>query len=128
MKIREQQKPGEEMKGWVLAFAEKMDSGSSINMVLHHFIQLGVADPCQCGCEYLHDPVLGLLHRQHRRYNQRVHTIIMARPGMLNMLKIGLMIDLCTSSDVGEEYGTVALKSYARNLLEHFLVAKPTWC
>lgn len=61
-----------------------------------------------------------------RTYNRAVWQIIEALPGLRAKLRRALRDDLKSESKtIGPEYGRIALKSYARELLKHFLIKSP---
>lgn len=113
--------------------------------VLNGLVQMGVCfDPeadysahdcsvCNSASKEAGEPVLcewcqitEWMRKNFRAYNRAVWQSIEAVPGLRGKLRRALRDDLASTSEtLGPEYGRIALKTYAREMLEHFLIKNP---
>ena len=113
-----------EIQGWFSEFQAAL--GQSPTDIIHHFVQLGVDDPTlnqEIGND--HGP-LGWIYQNQRSYNQKDWGML--TPKTRHQMRLVLQRDLKSNDTLLQDCGKIVCKQYARRLLEHFLVAKPTWC
>lgn len=122
-----------ERKDWLKRFKVSLETKGPTSSV-HHLVQLGVEDPGNCNClpcDIGDDDVLGWLHENHREFNKAVWEMIISQQGMIGKLRLVLQRDLRGPDEfIGKgkgsgPFGRIVLKEYGRELLDHFVRAKP---
>lgn len=120
-----------EILGWLDHFETSARTRDS-DGILDHLVQLAVETPDACDCSpdrlrHPHDP-RAWMHPRHTEYNRAIWEIIMARPGLMKELCEAAHRDLNVPDIIEGErtYGKIFLKSYGRELLRHFLQARPS--
>ena len=116
----EQPKVGE----WLTGFAALVASGAGPTDIAHELSMMGVLDPEEPD-EFPGDPLFDWLKANQSRYNRAVRESIDSRPGLRQQLRAVFGRDLKTTHPTLEDCGMIVCKRYSRNLLEHFLTAKP---
>lgn len=137
-----------EVLGWVDHLAELVGSKGPTDIV-YSLVQLGVCDPEKLDYSESNGRHIDPWFTKNQAcFNAAVHEIICSRPGLMVKLRRVLRDDLKVTDYSDEEmkkayvesygsdegfiptggYGKIVLHSYARDLLQNFLVSDSSWC
>lgn len=113
---------------WIRDFETNTDTAGPTNIV-HGLICLGVDNP---ECPELRKKWFGnsscvfdWIIQNQSTYNAAIHRVLLSWQGLVSKLRRVMRTDLTRHDETFPEYGRIALHSYTRSLLDHFLKFKP---
>jgi hypothetical protein len=116
---------------WLSQLEERLDKKPLA--ILSGLAMVSVQDPNGCDCSgMLENDIIGqYYHSRHRKFNRLIWEKLNARPGMMKRLRAACRreMKMDRQPDLSNgPWGVAINHQYARQLLDKFLVAKPTWC
>ena len=112
------------LRDWLSEVLASLRAGGRGDSILCEIVQLGLRDPADgLDLDRTHPVDLYFSNHENQRTYNTVVWLLLKKNGLLGPIRRLLTTDLKRGD---EEYGAHVLKSYSRDLLEHFLQVNPS--